>query len=529
MEGRTVLQWDKDDCAAVGLVTFDLLGLGMLSVIHYAVDLIAEHHGVEVDLATLPQEDAVYDMLCEADSVGVFQVESRAQMATLPRLKPRTFYDIVVEVALIRPGPIQGGSVHPYIRRRNGQEPVTYLHPLLENALHKTLGVPLFQEQLMQMAIDVAGFSAAEADELRQAMGSKRSRERMERLRGRLYDGMATKGITGETADAIFDKLAAFANFGFPESHSVSFAYLVYSSAWLKLHFPDAYLAACLNGQPFGFWSPSTLVSDARRHGVTVLGPDVNVSAAKATLTELAGLSATCGQKPGEFAVRLGIEYVRTIGADLATKIEANRPYVRMEDVVRANGLTTPQVEALATAGAFDCFGLHRREALWSAGAVSQSRPGRLEGIVTGEHAPTLPGMTDLEETVADVWATGLSPTHHLTEFARERLAERGVTTSIRLWDVEPGTKVSVAGIVTHRQRPATAQGTTFLNLEDETGLINVVVSKGVWARYRRVARAAPAMLVRGRLERSEGVVNVVAERLEELNLATPTKSRDFR
>jgi error-prone DNA polymerase len=530
MEGRTVLQWDKDDCAAVGLVKFDMLGLGMLSVIHYAVDLIALHHGVEVDLATIPQEDVVYDMLCEADSVGVFQVESRAQMATLPRLKPRTFYDIVVEVALIRPGPIQGGSVHPYIRRRNGQEEVTYLHPLLEKSLHKTLGVPLFQEQLMQMAIDVAGFSAAEADELRQAMGSKRSHERMERLRGRLYDGMAGNGITGEVADAIYDKLAAFANFGFPESHSVSFAYLVYSSAWLKLHFPDAYLAACLNGQPFGFWSPSTLVSDARRHGVTVLGPDVNASAAKATLEEIALQNEVLFPRDEQqWAVRLGIEYVRTIGAELAEKIEADRPYETMEDVVRANRLTTPQVEALATAGAFGCFGLDRREALWSAGAVSQSRPGRLQGIVTGEHAPPLPGMTEQEEAVADVWATGLSATWHLTEFARPRLDELGVRTATDLTNVEPGSKVTVAGIVTHRQRPATAQGTTFLNLEDETGLVNVVVSKGVWARHRRVARASPALLIRGRLERSEGVINVVAERMEPLPLATPTKSRDFR
>jgi error-prone DNA polymerase len=515
MEGRTVLQWDKDDCAAVGLVKFDLLGLGMLSVIHYAIDLVREHEGVDVDLATLPQDEAVYDMLCAADTVGVFQVESRAQMATLPRLKPRTFYDIVVEVALIRPGPIQGGSVHPYIRRRNGQEEVTYLHPLLEKSLEKTLGVPLFQEQLMQMAIDVAGFTAAEADLLRQAMGSKRSRERMERLRDRLYEGMAVNGITGGVADAIYEKLAAFANFGFPESHSVSFAYLVYASAWLKLHHPTSFLAACLNGQPFGFWSPATLVADARRHCVTVLGPDVNKSGAKATIED--------------GSVRLGIEYVRTIGAELATKIEANRPYASMEEVVRANELTQPQVEALATAGAFGCFGVQRREALWSAGAVSQSRPGRLEGVVTGEHAPPLPGMTDVEEAVADLWATGLSPTWHLTEFARPRLETLGVTTAAGLAAAEPGSRVVVAGIVTHRQRPATAQGTTFLNLEDETGLVNVICSKGVWGRHRRVARSSPALLIRGRLERAEGVITVVAERMEPLPLAGPTRSRDFR
>ena len=276
MEGRTVLQWDKDDCAAVGLVKFDLLGLGMLSMLHYSVDFIKEAHGIDIDIATLPQEDCVYEMLSRADSLGVFQVESRAQMGTLPRLRPRRFYDLVVEVALIRPGPIQGGSVHPYIRRRNGREPVTYLHPLLEKSLAKTLGVPLFQEQLMQMAIDVAGFTPAEADQLRQAMGSKRSAARMEDLRSRLYQGMAANGITGEVADTLYDKLVAFANYGFPESHSVSFAYLVYASAWIKCHYPAAFLAGLLNAQPMGFWSPQSLVADARRHEVEVLRPDVN-------------------------------------------------------------------------------------------------------------------------------------------------------------------------------------------------------------------------------------------------------------
>ena len=287
MEGRSVLQWDKDDCAAAGLVKFDLLGLGMLTALHLAVDLVAEHHGVEIDLAELPQEDAVYDMLCAADTVGVFQIESRAQMATLPRLRPRCFYDLVVEVALIRPGPIQGGSVHPYIRRRKGEEPVTYLHPLLENSLAKTLGVPLFQEQLMQIAIDVAGFSPSEADQLRQAMGSKRSDRRMAALRERFDAGLAERDITGQVAEAIWDKLAAFANYGFPESHSVSFAYLVYASSWLKLHHPAAFCAALLNAQPMGFYSPQSLTQDARRHGVQVRTPDVNLSDWCATLEPL--------------------------------------------------------------------------------------------------------------------------------------------------------------------------------------------------------------------------------------------------
>ncbi len=308
MENRSVLQWDKDDCAAVGLVKFDLLGLGMLSALHYAVDLIRDHRGYEVDLAAIPQEPEVYDMLCRADSVGVFQVESRAQMATLPRLRPRTFYDLVVEVALIRPGPIQGGSVHPYIRRRNGQEPVTYLHPLLENSLKKTLGVPLFQEQLMQMAIDVAGFTPAEADELRQAMGSKRSRMRMERLRARVYAGMAERGITGEVADEIFLKMSAFANYGFPESHSVSFAYLVYASSWIKLHEPAAFCAALLNAQPMGFYSPHSLVQDARRHGVVVRTPDLDASAAASVLEP-------CPDSHNGVAVRLGLGSIRGLAS----------------------------------------------------------------------------------------------------------------------------------------------------------------------------------------------------------------------
>ncbi|HKV20260.1 MAG TPA: error-prone DNA polymerase, partial [Mycobacterium sp.] len=286
MENRSVLQWDKDDCAAIGLVKFDMLGLGMLSALHYCIDLVAEHKGIDVDLSKIDlSEPAVYEMLQRADSVGVFQVESRAQMATLPRLKPRVFYDLVVEVALIRPGPIQGNSVHPYIGRRNGTEAVVYDHPSMEPALRKTLGVPLFQEQLMQLAVDCAGFTAAEADQLRRAMGSKRSTERMRRLRGRFYDGMRTRhGITGDVADRIYEKLEAFANFGFPESHSLSFASLVFYSSWFKLHHPAAFCAALLRAQPMGFYSPQTLVADARRHGVTVHGPDVNASLAHATL-----------------------------------------------------------------------------------------------------------------------------------------------------------------------------------------------------------------------------------------------------
>jgi len=524
MDRRSVLQWDKDDCAAAGLVKFDLLGLGMLSALHGAVDLIREHRGYEVDLATIPQEDEVYAMLCRADTVGVFQIESRAQMATLPRLKPRRFYDLVVEVALIRPGPIQGGSVHPYIRRRNGQEPITYLHPLLENSLGKTLGVPLFQEQLMQMAIDVAGFTPSEADELRQAMGSKRSRARMERLKQRLYEGMAERGITGAVADEIFVKMAAFANYGFPESHSVSFSYLVYASSWIKYHEPAAFCAALLNAQPMGFWSPHSLVQDARRHGVAVHTPDLNASLAAATLEP-------CDTSVGGVAVRLGIGSIRGIGTELAAEIEAGRPYASVEDLVRrVPSLTQTQLEVMATAGVFaECFGRDRRTALWEVGAAVQSRPDRLAGIVTGTVAPTLPGMDEVETAVADLWATGVAPDGHPTRFLRDELRRRGVLTSDQLQTAEPRTRVTIAGVVTHRQRPMTAQGTTFMNLEDETGLINVVISKGCWARHRAVARDASALLIRGRLERSEGVVNVVAEQLVPLPVPAANASRDFR
>jgi error-prone DNA polymerase len=540
MEDRTVLQWDKDDCAAVGLVKFDLLGLGMLSALHGTIDLVHQHRGVEVDLAALPQDDEVYAMLCRADSVGVFQVESRAQMATLPRLRPRTFYDLVVEVALIRPGPIQGGSVHPYIRRRNGTEPVTYLHPLLERSLEKTLGVPLFQEQLMQMAIDVGGFSAGESDQLRQAMGSKRSKERMERLHQRFVDGAGARGVEPPVIEQIWDKLAAFASYGFPESHSVSFAYLVYSSSWLKRYEPAAFCAGLLNAQPMGFYSPHSLVQDARRHGVEVRTPDLNASSWEATL-EPPPSGEPLAERPGPDvpperwgtggpAVRLGIGSVRGIGDELAKAIDAGRPYASMEDLVRrVPALTLAHLEALATAGAFGCFSLDRRAALWAAGAVAQSRPERLDGIVTGAVAPTLPGLSDRETANADLWATGVSPEGHPTRFVRAHLDALGVLPAARLGEAVAGSKVVVAGVVTHRQRPATAAGVTFVNLEDETGLINVICSKGCWARYRRVVRSCPALLVRGRLERSEGVTNIVAEVVEPLPLGAPARSRDFR
>jgi len=526
MANRSVLQWDKDDCAAVGLVKFDLLGLGMLSALHYAIDFVAEHEGVHVDLARLDLgEQAVYEMLQRADTVGVFQVESRAQMATLPRLKPREFYDLVVEVALIRPGPIQGGSVHPFIRRRNKLEPVTYEHPSMERALAKTLGVPLFQEQLMQLAVDCAGFTGTEADELRRAMGSKRSPERMQRLRQRFYDGMAaTNGITGDIADRIFEKLFAFANFGFPESHSLSFASLVFYSAWFKLHHPAAFCSALLRAQPMGFYSPQSLVADARRHGVIVHGPDVNHSLAHA------GLEPT---PTGERAVRLGLGSVRSVGDGVAQRIVGERVahgcFVDLLDLTRRVGLSVTQTEALATAGALGCFDLQRREALWAAGAAAAERPDWLPGTGVGTTAPALPGMSEVELAVADVWATGVSPDSYPTQFLRPQLAALGVVPAGELLAARDGSRVLVGGAVTHRQRPATAGGVTFLNLEDETGMVNVVCSQGLWARYRRVVRSAPALLVRGVVQNAEGAVTVVADHVQRMDLRVSSTSRDFR
>lgn len=564
MPGRTVLQWDKDDCAAIDLVKFDLLGLGMLSALRYAFELVSVHEGRHLELHTVPPEDPeVYEMLCRADAVGVFQVESRAQLATLPRLQPRTFYDLVVEVALIRPGPIQGGSVHPFIRRKNGEEKVEIPHPLMANALARTKGVPLFQEQLMQLAIDVAGFSAAEADQLRRAMGAKRSAEKMARLRDRLYEGMAANGITSELADDLYRKLAAFADYGFPESHAYSFAYLAYVSAWLKRYHPAAFCAALLNAQPMGFYSPQSLVDDARRHGVVVRRPDINASRAAATLEPpvvAGGPRNRAGADPsgwgaGGPVVRLGLAGVRTLGDAAAGAIEAEReragPYRDLSDLARRMavagagpatssgpparnpGLTTAQLEALATADAFGCFGLDRRRALWAAGAAAQEAGDRLAGTATGLAAPALPGMADVDHLVADVWATGLSPDRHPAQFIRGELDRRGAVPVAGLARVEPGRRVRVGGIVTHRQRPATAGGVTFLNLEDETGMLNVTCSPGLWRRYRRVARAAPALLVRGVLERTgqppRAVTNLRADRVDPVPVPSRTTSRDFR
>lgn len=517
--GRSVVQWDKDDCAAAGLIKFDLLGLGMLDALHRCVDLIAEFHGDHIDLGDLPHDDAVYDMLCRADSVGLFQVESRAQMATLPRVQPRCFYDLVIEVALIRPGPIQGQSVNPYIRRRRGEEPVTYLHPRLEPILRRTLGVPLFQEQLMEMAVAVAGFSPAEADELRQAMASKRSELRMARLKSRFYEGMAQFEIVGVDADRLWDALSAFANFGFPESHSVSFAHLVYCSAWLKLHYPAAYLAALLNAQPLGFWSPQSLVADAQRHDVEVLRPSVQSKSPNATVE-------WCGVRP---AVRLGVSGIRGISAASARAIADGAPWRDMETLVRDAGLRSTQTEALAMSGALDDFADSRRSAVWRAGALAHVAIDRLPGVVTGTAPPALPAPTNFERVADDIWSMGLTTDATVMAYMRDELTNRGVTRAEALVGAEAH-RVVVAGVVTHRQHPETARGAVFLNLEDETGHVNVIFSKGAWRRWEAVARHATFLLVRGTLERGQGSLAIAAEYAEALDISVAAPpSRDFR
>lgn len=566
MDKRTVLQWDKDACESMGLVKFDLLGLGMLSALDHMCHIAAEHLGEQWELATIPKEEpAVFDMLCRGDSVGVFQVESRAQIGTLPRLQPRSFYDLAIEIALIRPGPIQGGAVHPFIRRATGREAVTYPHPDLEPVLARTLGVPLFQEQLMDMARAIGDCTADESDLLRRAMGSKRGVERIESIKDKLFAGMRRRGIVGADAESIYTKILSFANFGFAESHSLSFAKLVYASSWFKLHHPGAFLAALLRAQPMGFYSPQSLVGDARRHDVQVLGPDLTASRARADLELRPGAApgpgglATClddhtqrtafvpgtpdptpvHRRDAAYAVRLGLDSVRGIGAEVADRIVAareERAFTDTADLSRRAGLDVRQLEALATAGVFASTGLSRRRALWAAGWTE--RDDQIEGLRLGGAPPELPEMDAVEETLADLWATGTTPEGHPFLHLREQLRAAGVLSVADLGTHESGRRVSVAGLVTHRQRPGTAGGTTFLNLEDETGMLNVVCSTGVWRRHRVVATSAAGLVVRGILEREDGVTNLVADRLGPLEQHHPGaaralharhRSRDFR
>ncbi|MBA2683285.1 MAG: PHP domain-containing protein [Gemmatimonadaceae bacterium] len=512
MENRTVIQWEKDDVEAMGLVKIDLLGLGMLTLIQDCLKYINTMRGHTIDLWTLDFADqAVYDDLCAADTIGVFQVESRAQMNTLPRLKPRCFYDLVVEVALIRPGPIQGEMVHPYLRRKAGEEEVTYPHPSLEPILKRTLGVPLFQEQGMQVAIAAAGFTAGEADILRRAMGHKRSRERMADICKKMIDGMIRNGFSQDVAQRIYNQINAFADYGFPESHAASFALLVYASAYLKHYYAPEFLAAILNAQPMGFYSPGTLIEDAKRHGVSVLPVDASRSRYDTTIEPVGD----------GFAVRLGLRLVRGIGGKsrelLQRAVEQGGTFASIGDVVSRSGLDRRALRALAEGGALDCFvpdepsARRRRAAVWrmleiERGDAGPLAPSRIKLEVPG----SVPAMSAREITASDYRMTGLSLNGHPMLHLRAMMKQNGVRTAREIIALPDGThNVAAAGLVICRQRPGTAKGFVFLTLEDETGLVNVVVLPKLFETQALMISTAPLILVRGTLQVEQTVVNL--------------------
>jgi error-prone DNA polymerase len=523
MPGRVVIQWDKEDCADLGIIKVDLLGLGMMAVLEEAIPLVAAHEGTTVDLAHLPPDDpAVYRMLCKADTIGVFQVESRAQMATLPRMKPRRFYDLVVEVAIIRPGPIVGRMVNPYLERRNGRAPVTYAHPSLEPILRRTLGVPLFQEQLLRMAMTVAGFSGGEAEELRRAMGFKRSRGRMEKLELRLREGMARNGITGKTADEIILSITSFALYGFPESHAASFALIAYASSYLKCHHATAFYTAMLNCYPLGFYHPATLVKDAQRHGVEVRPIDVTRSDWRCTI-EKSGAS---------LALRMGLKYVTGLREETGMRVERERgvrPFGSIADMARRTIPNRRELDTLAYAGALSAFGKTRREALWQASAIERDAGSLFAGVDPPPSQSELPAMAPIEETRADYATMGLTTGPHVMAHLRARLKARGILSATDLQAARNGAIVQVAGLVIVRQRPGTAKGFFFITLEDETGVSNIIVLPDLFQQNRPLLHRAPILMVEGILQKRDGTIGIRGRRFAEIKLDSPLPSpHDF-
>jgi len=562
MPGRSILQWEKDDLSTLGLVKFDLLGLGMLTVIAKHLDLIELHRGERLDLWQLPHQDPdVFDMICKADTIGLFQIESRAQMNTLPRLQPRQFYDLVVEVALIRPGPIQGEMVHPYLRRRRGEEPITYLHPDLEPHLARTLGVPLFQEQGMKIAIEVGGFSPTEADELRRAMAHKRSRKTMNELGLKLITRMTARGYSVDIAERIVKQLTAFADYGFPESHAASFALIVWATAYLKYHFTPEFYAAILNSQPMGFYSASTLVEDAKRHHVVIRSPCVVQSQWDCTLEPISPLSWVEGRRskvegqnqadghslldlrpstfdfqrreaPGEvqpFAMRVGLRYVRGLGERTRPRIERALNPRSIADFVRRSGLEESQLLALAHAGAFDALEPERRRAIWEVMRLAKLPAGPLDLPGIERDPPKLPHQSDAELVAADFLRVGLTAREHPMTFLRGELDARGVLSAMALVKCYRR-QVKVAGLVICRQRPATAKGFVFLTLEDEGGMVNIVVEPHLFDTQRQEIVNNAALEIEGELERQQDVINVKAKHIRALPLpwAAGAKSHDF-
>jgi len=519
MPDRTVVQWDKDDCSDLGIIKVDLLGLGMLSALHEAIELIGER-GIKVDLAHLPQNDPkTYSLLQKADTVGVFQVESRAQMATLPRLKPQCFYDLVVEVAIIRPGPIVGDMVHPYIRRRSGQEPVYYPHPSLEPVLRRTLGVPLFQEQLLRIAMVAAGFTGGEAEELRRAMGFKRPDQAMAKIEKKLRIGLENKGITGETAEKIVKYITSFALYGFPESHAASFALLAYASAFLKAHYPSQFYTALLNNQPMGFYHPATLVKDAQHRRIRIRPVDVQKS------------NWHCSVERDD-SIRLGLLYVKGLRKDSGIKIEFARTsgeFRSIDDFRIRTGLRRAEMTTLAEIGALNCFGLKRRHALWQVEKSCRSAGPLFNRIDNEVDESPLREMNQYERLAADYARTGMTIGHHPMALQRKRLDSMGVTSAQALSRKRNGQTVRVAGSVIVRQRPMTAKGFLFISLEDETGISNIVIRPPMFDKNRSTLTLYPFLLIDGILQNQNNVISVRAERVEALEfLETAVASHDF-
>ncbi|HSE49495.1 MAG TPA: error-prone DNA polymerase [Terriglobales bacterium] len=574
MPGRVVVQWDKDDCADLGIVKVDLLGLGMMAALEETIATIRRDHQEEVDLAQLPADDPeVYAALSKADTVGMFQIESRAQMSCLPRLQPRTFYDLVVQVAIIRPGPIVGNMVHPYLKRRQGREPVEYPHPSLEPVLERTLGVPLFQEQLLRMAMIAAGFSGGQAEELRRAFGFKRSEARMSEVEVKLRAGMTRNGITGAAQDAIVKAITSFALYGFPESHAASFALLAYASAWLKCHYLAAFTAALLNNQPMGFYHPSTIVKDAQRHGLAVRVVDITRSDWLCTLekqnppqrhrdTEKNGKElhssvplCLCGERV--FALRLGLRYVKGLREEAGRAIvreRARAPFASIDDLARrVPELRKDELVKLAEVGALNSIGksfpvsgfpfpeatengkretgnaFHRRDALWHAERAGRAVGPLLRNLVEKDAPSPLARMTDEERLVADFRGTGLTVGPHPMSYHRREMIERGVFRAIDLPRFRSGKKLKVAGCVIARQRPGTAKGFVFLSLEDETGIANAIVTPDLYQRYRTELASERFLMVEGVLQNQDNVLSVKAERVEPLRVTrAETSSHDF-
>ena len=528
MADRTVIEWDKDDLDALGILKVDVLGLGMLTCVKKAFALLRGHYGRDFNLATVPGGDSkVFDMLCRADSIGVFQVESRAQMSMLPRLKPRDFYDLVIEVAIVRPGPIQGDMVHPYLRRRNGEETVSYPSAELAEVLGKTLGVPLFQEQAMKIAIVAAGFTPSEADKLRRAMATFRRVGTIHTFRDKLVEGMAARGYERDFAARCFRQIEGFGTYGFPESHAASFALLVYVSAWLKCHFPEVFAAALLNSQPMGFYAPAQIVRDAREHAVEVRPPDVNASDWDCTLEPAAG---SC------FALRLGLRQIKGLAEAEARALVAARGngYAEVRALWRRAGLGAKALEALARADAFGTLGLNRRAALWAVKGLPRAGAGSGAGGAAGgvplplfaaageeergeEPEVVLPAAALSEEVVDDYRSLRLSLKAHPVSFLRDEFAAMGLVEAARLAELPDGSWVRLAGLVLVRQRPGSAKGVIFATLEDETGVANAIVWADVFARYRQTLLKASLLMVEGRLQREQTVIHLVAQRLTDM------------